>query len=128
MKILIDTHAFLWLLTDDPRLSQTARALFLDRTHDMNLSVASLWEIAIKISLGKLQLAEEWYDTLIREMQINTIHWLPVEPRHCVRLEHLPFHHRDPFDRMLIAQATVENLAILTGDRQMYAYTVQCIW
>lgn len=90
MKILIDTHAFLWLLADDPRLSQTARTLFLDRTHDVHLSVASLWEITIKISPGKLTLAAGWYDTLIREMQVNAIHWLPVDSRHCVHLEHLP--------------------------------------
>ena len=105
-----------------------ARTHFLDRTHDVHLSVASLWEITIKVSLGKLKLAAGWYDTLTREMQVNSIHWLPIEPRHCLHLEHLLFHHRDPFDRMLIAQATIEDMALLTADRQMHAYAVKCLW
>jgi len=128
MKVLLDTHVLLWLLVDDPRLSHKARDLFLDRSCSLYFSVASLWEIVIKLSLGKLALSGGWFDTLTREMQINAVHWMLIEPQHCLRLEHLSFHHRDPFDRMLVVQAMAENMALLTSDQRLGAYAATCIW
>lgn len=128
MKVLLDTHALLWLIAGDQRLSERSREVFLDRANELYFSVVSLWELAIKLSLGKLALAEDWYETLTREMRVNAVHWLPVEPRHCLGLAQLPFHHRDPFDRMLAAQALGEEMALLTADPQLGAYGVRCIW
>jgi len=128
MKVLIDTHAFLWLLTDDARLSERARKVFLDTKHKICLSAASLWEITIKISLGKLRLKNAWMETIQKEMKRNLILWLPIEMPHCEQLTKLPYHHRDPFDRMLIAQAMVEGMHVLTNDTDFSYYSIKRIW
>jgi PIN domain nuclease of toxin-antitoxin system len=128
MKVLIDTHAFLWLLTGDARLSERAKEVFLDTEHKIFLSAASLWEISIKISLGKLELKKGWMATIQKEMKQNLIFWLPVEMPHCEQLTKLPFHHRDPFDRMLIAQAMVEGMHILSNDSEFSKYSINFIW
>jgi len=127
-KILIDTQAFLWIAGDDPRLGAAARQAFLEPTHRLFLSMASLWEMAIKISLGKLALQPDWPQRIDAEMIANGILWLPIEPEHCVAVSTLPFHHRDPFDRLLIAQALVEDLAVMTADPLFSAYGIKCIW
>ena len=103
MKVLLDTHAFLWSITGDDRISETARKTFLNPGNSLFFSAAGFWEICIKKSLGKLSLKRGWFKTIQEEMRINTIQWLPVEMQHCVELTKLPFHHRDHFDRMLIA-------------------------
>ncbi|MGB9440822.1 MAG: type II toxin-antitoxin system VapC family toxin, partial [Desulfobacterales bacterium] len=105
MKVLLDTHAFLWLISGDDRLSETAQKTFLNPGNILFFSAASLWEICIKMSLGKLSLKSGWLKTIEDEMKINAIQWLSIEMTHCVKLINLPFHHRDPFDRMLVAQA-----------------------
>ena len=128
MKLLFDTHAFLWLIDGDDRLSDTARQAYVDRANDLYVSAASLWEIGIKVSVGKLTLAEGWSAAIARELEANAIRWLPIELAHCARLSSLPFHHRDPFDRMLVAQALIEEMALLTADDAMAAYQVDCIW
>ncbi len=128
MKILIDTHAFLWLLTGDGRLSEKAREVFLDTKHNIYLSAASLWEIAIKISLGELKLKKGWMETIQKEMKRNLLIWLPIEMAHCEQVTKLPFHHRDPFDRMLIAQAMVEGMHVLTDDIDFSHYSIRSIW
>jgi PIN domain nuclease of toxin-antitoxin system len=128
MKVLLDTHAFLWLITDDNRLSQTARKAFLNPKNSLLFSAASLWEICIKQSLGKLSLRSGWLQTIQNELKVNAIQWLPIEIAHCARLTKLPFHHRDPFDRMLIAQALVESLQLLSRDDRFVAYKIKCIW
>jgi len=128
MKVLLDTHAFLWLLTGDKRLSETAQKTFLDPGNSLFFSAASFWEICIKKSLGKLSLKSGWFKTIQDEMKVNTIQWLPVEMLHCVELTKLPFHHRDPFDRMLIAQAMVEDLQLLSRDESLSAYEIKRIW
>ena len=128
MKVLLDTHAFLWLITDDNRLSQTARETYLNPQNRLFFSAASLWEMCIKQSLGKLSLKSGWLHTIQNELKINAIQWLPVEPAHCARLIKLPFYHRDPFDRMLIAQSLVENLRLLSRDDRFAAYKIRCIW
>ena len=128
MKVLLDTQALLWLIDDDPKLSPRARSVFLDPGNSLFWSVASLWEVAIKLSIGKLDLAEEWRQTIEREMTLNAIRWLPIEPRHCEIVAQLPFLHRDPFDRLLIAQARYEDMTILTTDPKFSHYGIAVCW
>ncbi len=128
MKVLLDTHAFLWSITGDDRLSKTAEEIFLDPDNNLFFSAASFWEICIKMSLGKLSLKRGWFKTIQEEMRINAVQWLPVEMQHCVELTKLPFHHRDPFDRMLIAQAMAEDLQLLSRDGRLSAYEIELIW
>ncbi len=128
MKVLLDTHAFLWLITDDDRLSENARQTFLNTENSLFFSAASLWEICIKKSLGKISLKDGWFQTIQEEMEINTIRWLPIEMTHCAEVTELPFHHRDPFDRMLIAQAIVEDIQLLSRDSRLSDYAIELIW
>jgi len=128
MKVLLDTHAFLWLVTDDDRLSENARQAFLDEENSLFFSAASLWEICIKRSLGKISLKRGWLETIRNEMKDNAIQWLSIEIPHCAEVTKLPFHHRDPFDRMLIAQAIVEDMQLLSQDSRLSAYGVGRIW
>ena len=128
MKVLLDTHALLWLITDDDRLSQNARQIFLDAETRLFFSAASLWEICIKISLGKLSLKNGWFHTIQKEMELNTIQWLPIDMAHCAEVAEMPFHHRDPFDRMLIAQAIVEGMRLLSRDNRLSDYAIKRVW
>ena len=128
MKVLLDTNAFLWLITDDDRLSENARQTFLNPENSLFFSAASLWEICIKKSLGKISLKDGWFQTIQEEMEINTIQWLPIEMAHCAEVTELPFHHRDPFDRMLIAQAIVEEMRLLSRDSRLLDYAIELIW
>ena len=128
MKVLLDTHAFLWLITDDDRLSENARQTYLNTNNSLFFSAASLWEICIKKSLEKLSLKEGWFQTIQKEMEINTIQWLPIEMTHCAEVTKLPFNHRDPFDRMLIAQAIVEEMKLLSRDSHLSIYPIELIW
>ena len=128
MRLLLDTHSFLWFLLDDPQLSTTVNELIVDPNNDIEVSPATYWEIAIKISLGKYELPEP-YDVFIeREMVTNDFHILPIDPKHTAALTTLPFHHRDPFDRLLIVQAMVEQIPILSVDAAFDAYPVTRLW
>jgi PIN domain nuclease of toxin-antitoxin system len=129
MKILLDTHAFLWLVMDDPKLSSTAKNIFLDNANEILLSAVSGFEIAVKYSLGKLELSEEPKSFVENRVQANALTILPVKMQHTLKLAELPFHHRDPFDRLLIAQALVENVPILSKDAIFSNYQeLNCIW
>lgn len=128
MRLLLDTHSLLWLLTDDPRLSSTARQCFEEATNELLISIASLWEIAIKVSLGKLSLARPFEELFPAQLELNRIGVLGIDLRHLREVAALPFHHRDPFDRLLVAQAKVEELPILTRDSRFEAYPVRKIW
>jgi PIN domain nuclease of toxin-antitoxin system len=128
MKVLLDTHAFLWLITNDDRLSENARQTFLNTENNLFFSAASLWEICIKKSLGKISLKDGWFQTIQEEMEINAIQWLPIEMAHCAEVTELPFHHQDPFDRMLIAQAIVEDIKLLSRDSRLSDYGIDLIW
>lgn len=127
MKLLLDTHAFLWLISNQ-RLSQRAVDAFLDPGNQPYLSAASYWEICIKRSVGKLDLAEGWEQSFDQEMIANDIRWLPIEKAHCQAVIELPWFHRDPFDRLLIAQARCEGLSIVTTDAHFPQYGVETIW
>jgi len=128
MKVLLDTHAFLWLITDEDRLSENARQTFLNMENSLFFSAASLWEICIKKTLGKISLKDGWFQTIQKEMELNTIQWLPIEMIHCAEVTELPFYHRDPFDRMLIAQAIVEEMKLLSRDSRLSDYAIELIW
>jgi PIN domain nuclease of toxin-antitoxin system len=128
MKVLLDTHAFLWLIAGDDRLSENARNIFLNEENRLFFSAAGLWELCIKKSLGKLSLERGWFQTIQKEMALNTIQWLPIEMAHCIEVARMPFYHRDPFDRMLIAQAIVENMQLLSRDTRLSDYAIERIW
>jgi len=127
MKLLLDTHAFLWFLLDDERLCTSARTA-IEQTEILYLSPASHWEIAIKISLGKYVLPEPFAQFMERELANNNITILPIEITHTAQLTALPFHHRDPFDRLIIAQALAEKLSVISIDSQFDAYGVGRVW
>lgn len=128
MRLLLDTHAFLWFLLNDPQLTAKARRLIEDGANEIVVSMASLWEMAIKISLGKLQIGQP-YDTFIpQQLALNSIGVLDISVNHTAEILNLPFHHRDPFDRLLIAQAHVEQIAIISVDSVFDAYGVIRLW
>jgi len=128
MKLLLDTHTALWLVNDHEKLSSKAKAMLLDDANLLYISIVSAWEIAIKASIGKLP---EFYGgtrsflAKLEEMPINFLH---IELDHIETLEKLPFVHRDPFDRMLVAVAKVENMTILTADENIYKYDAMTAW
>jgi PIN domain nuclease of toxin-antitoxin system len=128
VRALLDTHTFLWFLLEDPQLSPTASDVIIDPTNDIEVSPATYWEIAIKISLGKYELPEPYDIFIEREIMTNDFHILPIEPKHTAVLTTLPFYHRDPFDRLLIAQAMVEAIPILSVDTAFDAYPVTRLW
>ncbi|MGB0680090.1 MAG: type II toxin-antitoxin system VapC family toxin [Polyangiales bacterium] len=130
MKQLLDTHTLLWFFQDDPRLSATAATAIEAESAHNHVSLATLWEISIKVSLGKLRVsygpgkARQLPDLL----QHNGIALLSIAAAHCDHLSRLPFHHRDPFDRMLVAQSHLEDLRLISRDAAFDAYGVQRIW
>ena len=128
MKVLLDTHAFLWFIADDARLGPTARQLIEDRENQRLLSIASLWEVAIKMSIGKLRLDEPFAEFIPRQIAASMVQLLPIEVPHLSTVATLPFHHRDPFDRLFAAQALTENLVLLSCDTAFDAYGVDRRW
>ena len=128
MKILIDTSCWLWSLTEPEHLNGRTRDLLADPGLPLFLSAASSWEIAIKAALGKLKLPEPPDKYIPSRMAAFNIEGLPVENEHALRVFTLPPHHRDPFDRILIAQAQVEGMTILTADRSFAPYKVKILW
>ena len=128
MKLLLDTHAFLWWITDDSQLSPKARELISDSHNTMYWSAASSWEVSIKYALGRLPLPETPEQFLPVELGKNRIESLSVIDAHAFQAGRLPRHHGDPFDRMLVAQAQVESLAILSNDLILTHYDVDIHW
>lgn len=128
MRVLLDTHSFLWFIGGSVSLSPSARALIEDAENQPLLSMASLWEMAIKLSIGKLSLGQPFETLIPEQMKLNGIELLQIEMPHIVAVASLPFHHRDPFDRLLIAQAIVEQMPIVSGDPAFDSYTIQRLW
>ncbi len=128
MRLLFDTQAFLWFVQDDPRLSATVKHLVEDENNEKFLSAASYWEIAIKVGVGKLVLAEPFPVYLPREIKANSLTILPITLDHAAVVATLPHHHRDPFDRLLIVQAMAEGMPILSADRAFDAYPITRLW
>ena len=127
MKVLLDTHVFIWSATRKS-LSPTATAVFLDSANELYFSLASYWEIAIKVSLGKLVLDAKWMQQIDEEMVANSIQWLPIAKEHCQQVTALPHLHGDPFDRLLIAQAMVEQMTLMTADDKITQYPIPIVW
>lgn len=127
MRYLLDTHVFLWLAAGDPRLSERARAVFHDIEQECFLSAASVWEMAIKASLGKLELTTS-LEHLVQGGIERGVRLLDVTSDHGLLVERLPFHHRDPFDRLLVAQAMHEGLQLVSADEILSAYPVTRVW
>ena len=128
MKFLLDTHTFLWFALNDPQLSERALKLITNPANEVLISPASYWELAIKIGIGKYML-QQTIDTFFEDqLSENQFEILPIEPRHVAPLTKLDFHHRDPFDRLIIAQAMIEDISIISADSAFDAYPVTRIW
>jgi PIN domain nuclease of toxin-antitoxin system len=128
MNVLLDTHAFLWWVTDDQRLSLMASAIIADGENELFLSVASAWEIVIKMRLGRLRLPKSPAIYLAEQMAGNAIQPLAITMHHAFCLHDLPDIHKDPFDRIIIAQSSSEDIPILTNDGQIRQYDIRTIW
>jgi PIN domain nuclease of toxin-antitoxin system len=125
---LLDTHTFLWFVLNDSNLAPQAKLTIEDPANLLLISPVSYWEIAIKISAGKYRLNRSYEEFWRKGMQENAIGLLPIELRHTSRLLSLPFHHKDPFDRLLVAQALTEQIPLLSGDPTLDAYGIQRVW
>jgi len=128
MRYLLDTHAFLWWDMQSSQLSPTAFALCSDSSNDLLLSLASVWEMQIKQQLGKLRLSAPLGEIIEKQRSTNGIQLLPIELSHILGLSDLPEHHKDPFDRLLITQANVERLTLISNDPLIAQYPVQVVW
>ena len=128
MKLLLDTHAFIWWDSEPNRLSPNALALCQDRANELWLSVASVWEVQVKLQLGKLRLSLPLAKLIESQQQTNGLQVLPITLAHVLALEQLPDHHKDPFDRLLIAQANVEGAALISHDPIFAKYAIKVVW
>ena len=128
MRVLLDTHAFLWFVLNDPKLSASARGAIEDPANDVLISPASYWEIAIKVCQKKLDLFAPYDDFMHRGIVGNDLEILPIEPKHTAMVATLPFHHKDPFDRLLIAQALAEAVPLVSADAAIDPYGVTRLW
>jgi PIN domain nuclease of toxin-antitoxin system len=128
MRYLLDTNALLWFLAGDAKLSGRARVLIEDPNNEKLLSIVSLWEIAIKVRLGKLELDQPFEQVFPESLDFNCIQILDITVDSLIKLTTLPFHHRDPFDRLIIAQGLVEKLPIISVDRVFDAYGINREW
>lgn len=131
MRVLLDTHALLWFIDNAPELSSTARELIENEDSDILLSTASLWEMAIKFTIGKLQLPDTrrtFAEQLIEQLSLNSISILPINPAHLFHTVSLPLHHRDPFDRLIVAQCLHEGIPIISVDSVLDSYGVTRWW
>lgn len=125
MEYLLDTHAFIWWLEDSDQLSGKARSIIENNSNKIYLSLASQWEMAIKVSIGRLEFPLEDIQTLTVD---NGFEPLAITTEHIIHTSRLPLHHRDPFDRLLIAQAQLESLCLISKDRYFPQYDVELIW
>ena len=128
MKLLLDTHALLWLVEDDPKLTPSAVNLLVDPGNDLLLSPATYWERAIKVSIGKYLLADPLGDYIEEAIRLYGLTIVPITVAHAEAIVNLPHHHKDPFDRMLIAQSIVEGASLISSDKAFDAYSVTRLW
>ena len=129
-RLLLDTHTFLWWINSSyvHFLSRKVQTVLSDDNHQLYLSMASIWEIAVKMSIGKLNLSQPLETFLVNQLETNNVNLLNITLPHAVRVATLPLHHRDPFDRLLVAQAMVEQTPILSADEKLSVYPVQRWW
>jgi PIN domain nuclease of toxin-antitoxin system len=127
LRVLLDTHVFLWAISDPERLSSRVQEVIKDARNEVLLSIASAWEIAVKSSLGKLDLPHPAMAFVQRQLASHRLGILPIQLSHLSALEKLPWHHRDPFDRMLVAQCLAESASLVTVDTQLRRYEVEVL-
>lgn len=127
MKLLLDTHTYIWFYNDKPELSPLAKRMIESEENFAYLSIVSLWEMSIKVSLGKLELNKS-LSQVYHDLIISGIEILPIAFDHILSSSTLPFHHRDPFDRLIVAQALTENMQLLSADTVFDAYTTNRTW
>ncbi|MEM1268920.1 MAG: type II toxin-antitoxin system VapC family toxin [Bacteroidota bacterium] len=127
-ELLLDTHALLWFIAGDDKLSANARQAIESLDATVYVSIATLWEIAIKISVGKLRLSEPFEDLIPGELENNQFRELPIEVADLSQYQQLPLHHRDPFDRLLIAQAKRRGLVLVSRDSAFRQYGIETYW
>ncbi len=128
MKVLIDTHVFLWWITDSPKLSENARKTIASSKNQVYVSAASGWEISIKASIDRLTLPESPEKFVPEQLRVNAFSQLPIELYHALYTIRLPRHHRDPFDRILIAQSILEKMSLVTKNETFSKYDVDILW
>lgn len=127
MRLLLDTHAIIWHIEQNPALGTTASTAIKDVNNHIHVSTVSLWELSIKVSLGKLKLPDT-IKNIAKELRESGVTFIPVSEEHAMATESLPWHHRDPFDRMLIAQAQIEKLTLVSRDSFFGSYDISRIW
>ena len=128
MNLLSDTHAFIWSFSNTKKLSSTVAKEFKNPTNQIFLSVVSVWEMQIKITRGKMIFDDTLENIISEQQEINGVQILPVELSHALYLENLPLHHKDPFDRLLISQAIVEKMTLVSADEKFAEYQVDLLW
>ncbi|MDA8346872.1 MAG: type II toxin-antitoxin system VapC family toxin [Thermaerobacter sp.] len=128
MKLLLDTHTFLWWITDDPQLSAPARKVISDSDNEVFFSAVSAWELAIKAGLGRLKLNEDLSEFVREQLLENRFIPLPLSLEHALRVRHLPGHHQDPFDRALVTQAQTEGMSLVSRDSDIRKYPIDVLW
>jgi PIN domain nuclease of toxin-antitoxin system len=128
MKYLLDTHAFLWFVTDDERLSAKAQSIIKNSHNEVYFSAASVWEMSIKIRLSRLTISEELEPFIIRQISENNFNTLSITILHSIYTLKLPDIHKDPFDRMIIAQSQVEEMPLISKDKNIKKYKVPVVW
>lgn len=128
MRLLVDSHSLIWSLDDPSKLSPAASTALQDPTNTLLVSAATIWEVAIKVSVGKLTLSAAYRDWMDRAIAVLRLTILPLTVEYAAAQTSLPMHHRDPFDRLLIAQALVENVPIISSDAQLDAYGISRVW
>ena len=128
MKYLLDTHAFLWFVLDDKRISTTAKSIIKDSKNEIFFSAASAWEIAIKMKLNRLRIKGNLEPFIIEQLSTNNIVPLSITIYHSLYIEQLPQIHKDPFDRIIIAQSIVENLQLISTDKNIRKYNIKVVW
>lgn len=128
MRALLDTHTFIWWIVDDPKLPSYVRSIIGDGDNELFFSAASCWEIAIKAQIGRIKLPSRPDIFISEQLALNAVQTLPIQVSHALHVFNLPHHHRDPFDRMIVAQSQLEDLPILTLDPLIAKYKVKTIW
>ncbi|MDF0554798.1 type II toxin-antitoxin system VapC family toxin [Kamptonema sp. UHCC 0994] len=128
MRLLLDTHTFIWFIINSPQLNLTVKQLIEDEKNEKLVSIASIWEIAIKQNTGKLSFGLPFQEFVEQQLSVNSISLQNINLDHINVIESLPLHHRDPFDRLIIAQGMVEHLPILSADSIFDAYPIQRFW
>lgn len=128
MRLLLDTHTFIWFTFNAPELPPATRKLLENGANELFFSDVSVWEMSIKVSIGKLHFSTNVTDLVSQQMKKDDLQRLPIEYPHLSLIEILPLHHKDPFDRLLIAQAQVENLSIISIDAAFDRYNITRLW